>query len=67
MTAKNIKRKPKVKPRKPRQFQTWWIMDAEGAVVHGLSGRVFYGVEHIRAIAKWLLKAADYLGNRNGN
>jgi len=49
------------KVRKPRQFKTWWIMDAVGAVVHGHSGRMFYGADHIRAIAKWLLKAADYL------
>lgn len=53
--------------RKPRPFKTWRIMDAEGAVVHGLSGRVFYGIEHIRAIGKWLLKAADYLEKKNGN
>lgn len=57
-----MKRKAKV--RKPRQFQTWWIMDAEGAVVHGLSGRVFYGVEHIRAVGNWLLKAAAYLDSK---
>ena len=60
-----MKRKRKVKARKPRQFQTWWIMDAEGAVVHGHSGRIFYGVEHIRAIAKWLLKAAAYLDSKD--
>jgi hypothetical protein len=51
----------KYKPRKPRPVSSWWVFDAEKAVVHGNSGRIFFGVKRIRAIGNFLIKAADYL------
>jgi len=61
---KTKKRKAVRKVRKPRMFRSWWIFDAEQAVVYGQHGVVFYGVDHIRKLGEYLIKVADYLESR---